>query len=443
MKKILFGLVVYLSTLVSVHSQTLKVNIESSIGLESLLTLNALANPADTTFSEDQKYWTKLIEERIDVKDAFDFWKGNGIGLSYLFSCFPGPRINDIIDLLEKKEDSFFHELEHRIAEQEYVEVFDKLKNNKESLLLYLKFLEQNNFSTYWREHHSVAVERAIVKTCEFADKLNVSDLQKSLSLFGIQADTATIYVTYYSGNYGYSLLNNGIGISVQSSGEFPYLFPHEICHQYTIPDSLKDYFEKLHQENAFYSEAYNRIYKDFKEGREEELVIAAGLYVSYRSGLLTKYQCLRKIKFAFADQKTLNMGAPVAGIIFNELLLRGDSALQKGYSGFVGQLIDEGLFSSELIQQNYYKSIQSISGIAGMKLIEENGNQIIVDKVYQNYPASNEGIRKGDRILSVDNKTPGNMDECLELLSGNKGDSKHLQISRDSQKMGKTIELQ
>jgi len=432
-----FLLVLTVSTMTS--AEEISINLRTSEKMEALTFLNSISD--DTVLSEKyqdvKKEWRSLFTADSIAQNSLKIWMGRGISLSYLFSTVCGNQLSDIIKALGNP-DQTFRQMENEFDEPAYKEAFEYLKKYYEELLIYLKFLQQNNFVDFWHKKYSDPLQTAIEKSQQILDRIDTNKLKEMLILFlnkhnYLEISEINIYITAFSGFYGYQLMGLNIGISSDVVENLPFLLSHELCHKFNPSQEILDAQTNLAESDDYYKNSFNRIYHTYREGQEEEYVYAAGLYISVMSNLMTRKGALRKIKFAYYNPQNIgDAGVPLSAIIYEKLLQTPiDSNFD--YNRFINNLYKNKDISAGNIQEKYEKIMSDIAGIAGMKIEIQDGNTIVT-RLFEGYPAYEAGLKVGDKITKIASTTLKNksLDEVLDLLAGPKGEKKTIMVERD-----------
>ena len=416
------------------------INLRTSEKMEALTFLNAISD--DTLLSEPYKdvknEWRTLFSTNPAAQNALNIWIGRGISLSYLLSTVCGDQLSDLIKALKNQEQTF-HQIEKEFDEPAYKDALEYLKKHHEELLIYLNFLQRNNFIDLWHKEYLEPIHASIKKGQQILDRFDLNKFKEMLVLFQnnhsySEISEINIYITAFSGFYGYQLMGLNTGISSAVVEDLAFLLPHELCHKFNPSQENMSALINLAKRDEYYKNAFNRIYLTHKEGQEEEYVYAAGLYISVMSNLMTKRGALRKIKFAYHNPQNIkDAGVPLAAIIYERLLRQDSIDSNFDYNRFISDLYKNGDINAGSIQKKYEKIISDIAGIAGMKIEIKDGSAVIT-RLFKGYPAYEVGLKAGDKILKINNTTlEGNsLDEVLDLLAGPKGEKEIIKVERE-----------
>lgn len=398
--------------------------------LDAATFLNAISDDArfNGPWKDLREAWRPKIEADNEAAPAFARWLGRGIQLAYLLSVLPEDDLDGTIRRLEAPEDALAA-IERGIDEPAYQRVFADLRNDLDGVRAILTFLRKEGF----REARARGFQPTLDASRTALDSLlKTIDAEKFAAWLegftgrAVPQGRMRVYALAFCRPLSFQLA----GFAVGWGGDHPdaaRVIAHEFLHKLNPSAEIVGAMERLAEGDAFYHAAFDRIYGEFHEGREEEFVECAARYVIQEMGLVGRVRNLRSMKFEFFSEKTRTGGVPLAAILFDELSKTHVSPGEFDYDAFIAKTL-VGL-NPGTIQERYEQVIRPVAGTAGM-VIREDGS---VERLFEGYPAAQGGLAPGDRLLEVNGSpvTGRPREEVLDLLAGEPGASIDLLVRR------------
>lgn len=94
--------------------------------------------------------------------------------------------------------------------------------------------------------------------------------------------------------------------------------------------------------------------------------------------------------------------------------------------------------FTAEEYEQREKRYAGEFVGI-GIGTVQD-GDRILIKTVLEDSPAEDAGIKEGDEIVSVDGKTPEDVDDAIDMVSGKAGTRLTLTVRRDGELIDFTV---
>ena len=410
----------------SQQAQPFTLRIQSSLKYDFCSFLNAISD--DPVFSrgyEDQKQaWLPAIRNNPAAWQSFKIWQGHGIPLAYLLSVSSEPWPQVIAEL--RNPEHFDSEVEKSLDEPAYRKEFEFLKENRESLLSLMEYFQKAGFEQYWDGRIQGLLLQRIASFEKEMSMLNVPLLRRLIARFSSDQTNPRgvlpeVYATYFSRPYNFTLTRGSICLrSDLDPSEAPAAVLHEWLHQFNPASDVLGLQEGIRRDNPFYRRAWGKIYEGGKEGREEEFVIAAELYISVLTGIRTEREALRYIKNTYR-------GLPLAGLIYDRLhsVYPAGLPVEFDYGHFLGDVLKSDVFTAASMQNAYLRLIGPVSGSAGMRLELSTQGPIVV-QVFDGFPASLAGIEIGDVLVEANGSSLNGLPlpKVLDIVSGRPGDA-------------------
>ncbi len=429
---------VFLAVVPVAWSQASPFTVKTSEKIDALLLLDALgsAHPQAGKYPMLDQVWMPQVEADAPAKAGYEAWKGHGIGLAYLFSDTGGETLADLIAALGKPEETLAA-VEKSIDEPAYRRTFDLLKQNHAGLAAFLGLFAKGGWSEAWKKGAVDLLQPAAEAARAALSAVDAARWKSALAPFlgAAAADPVEVVVAAYSGSVSFRLKGARAAIPAAAVGNAPVLVTHEMCHRVDPAEETLAALRALAEQDPFYGTAHRRIRTELLEGEEEEYVLAAACHVGVSSGLLTRKEALRLIKFACSTggMPPDKAGAPVAGIVFAELS-KAPPAAGFDYSVFLKGLHSEGKIKAGAVAAAYDAALAEILGTAGVQLALREGRLIVVRAIV-GFPAKDAGLADDDEILAI-NGVPvaGDLNKAMEQLAGGRGDERSLTVRRGDQ---------
>jgi len=389
----------------------------------------------DTIVNEEAKYWRVIFNQTERGKEVLEKLSGRGIAFVYLFSHSNFTDLKSLQAFLENTHTmDFAPYLYIQMDEPAYLSAFRLLVREKALFKDYIEILIANRFTERINGHFNQSTVELDKKGKEITSNWDLNKLQNSLGFWTpntvVYKDSIIVMMSSFSGGYAYQLKGKKLGIppGYINADDLNYLITHEIAHKFNPSAEILRHLILLKGKDAFYNEVHQRIHNDFKEGLEEEFVMALGLLISYESGRLSENQCWSILKCSFHQSK-MNKGTAIAAIVFNRLLHVDKNAVENFDLHIFLRDSILPILKPNTIKEQYIDAVKNIDGLIGLKLTTNN----TIDFMYKNYPAKNYGLKKGDVILKVNeiNVSSKDYSETLWELRGYKGEVMNIVVKR------------
>ncbi len=429
------SMVLVLVVSLAVYADDARFDVAYSEKLDAATFLNAISDEPrfNGSWEELRKVWRPRIEADHEAAPAFGRWLGRGIQLGYLLSVLPEDDLDDVIARLEKPEEALAA-IEQGIDEPAYQMVFRDLKADMEGVRTILAFLKKEGFLEMRAKDHQPTLDAARAVLEETLKGIDAEQFAAWLEAFtgrAVPEGRMRIYVLAFSKPLSFQLAGFAIGWSGDHEG-MARILAHEFLHKLNPSAENVASMERLAGKDAFYGEAFERIYGEFHEGREEEIVEASARFVIQAMGLITPVRNLRSMKFEFFSEKTRTGGVPLAAILFEELSKAHVVPGELDYDAFIEKVL-EGLEAGG-IEERYKQVIRPVAGTAGMVLREDG----TVERVFEGYPAAEGSLQAGDALVEVNAaRVAGlNREDVLDLLAGEPGTPINLLVRRSAEEV-------
>lgn len=417
--------------------------VEYSEKLDAAAFLNAFSeNPRfNSPWTEVRKAWTAKFDQDQDAKAALQAWAGRGIQLAYLLSAIPESTLEATIRRFEDP-DSLLREIEQGLDEPAYQPDFRRLKDSPKLVETLLSFFHKNGFLEWRAEKYEATLAGVRKGLEENLKKVNAERFLAMLESFtGRRAPDRKlrIYVLAFSYPFSFQLSGFAVGWSTDK-GAFAWLLAHEFLHKFNPTKKNRESQQALANGDAFYKEAWDRVYGDYGEGKEEEFVEAAAQYMIHELGLSSKVRCLRAMKFMYFSDATHRGGVPLAAIVYDELIRSKINLSRFDYNSFLTDLFESGRVAAGNIEARYREAIRPVSGSVGIKI---SGSK--VERVFPGMAAERAGVKVGDILVRVNAQGIEGKDqeEILDLLAGEPGTPIELSLMRDGKPQSVSLKLQ
>ncbi len=382
--------------------------------------------------------WRPKIEADPEAAPAFSRWLGRGIQLAYLLSILPEEDLDGVINRLEAPDDALAA-IEAGIDEPAYLRVFEDLEKDVEGVRTILTFLKREGFAEVRSKKLDALPLLARVWLDDLRDRRYAAQLASWIETFtgrSIPDRCMRIYVLVFAQPLSFQLAGFAVGWSSDPTNANGILV-HEFLHKFNPSAANVELMEHLAKEDDFYRDAFDRIYGEFHEGREEEFVEAAARHVIERMWPC-RVRNLRSMKFEFFSEKTRVGGVPLAAILYEEL---GKAQVGPGrfdYNTFLGRAL--GDLKPGTIEERYLQVLRPVAGTAGM-VIRENGS---IERVFEGFPAADAGLRAGDMLLQVNavDVAGWSREEVLDRLAGEPGKQIDLLVRRGNDEVRVSFKL-
>ncbi|MBI4679465.1 MAG: PDZ domain-containing protein [Elusimicrobia bacterium] len=394
--------------------------------LDGAVFLNAVSdNPRfNEPWAELRKEWLPKFSQDPAVARAFKRWSGRGIQLAYLLSSAPE---NDLESLLKRFDEpkSLLAEIRRNLDEPAYAPALADLEARHAEVRALLSFLQKNGFAAMRRERFGSVLEdtqRSLESTLKRFDAERFADLLEAFSGRSIPGREMRIAVLAFSNPLSFQLNGFAVGWGTQK-GSLDWLLAHEFLHKFNPSKENLESLQRLAQADPFYEEAWDRVYGEFTEGKEDELVDAAARFVLLRLGLATPARNLRSMKHLYFSHKTQKGGVPLAAVLYGALARRKGALTGFDYNRFISTEFHSGRIKAGSIEKAFQNVIKPVSGMAGMVLREEADGARVVD-VFDGFPAQAAGVKAGDLLAEVNGtRLAGkDLDAMLDAVAGESG---------------------
>lgn len=178
----------------------------------------------------------------------------------------------------------------------------DGLKNGwAEKYKDYISILKSLGFEDLWSEK-VLPVETEYIDKLERAyDDRSIDNILKLISsMKNQQMNDVTVYVSLLSYPVSFTL-HEGVFLDTIHEDKDDYfktgflsMISHELMHSFSSDELIKIYRDFM-KESPYLSSTHNALIKDQHSGDEEEFVMAAEYYIMWRSGIINKYEIVRK----------------------------------------------------------------------------------------------------------------------------------------------------
>lgn len=407
--------------------ENFSIDITCSEKLDAAAFLNALSdqprfNQSGKAVRED---WLKKLAADKPAEAAFARWSGRGIQLAYLLSAIPE---NDLEATIRRFDDPgpLLRDIETGLDEPAYRPVFEDLKARLDDIRVLFSFFLKNGFREMRDKDRMPAMAAAKADLEKALGSLDVRKFAGSLETFSgrrIPGRRLRIYMLAFSYPFCFQLSGFAVG---WAAGREPsvWLLAHEFMHKYNPTAANLEHQRKLADGDKFYKEAWDRIYGEFREGKEEEFVEAAARRTMEQLGVISHVRNLRQLKFLYYSEKVKRGGVPLAAVILEELSKAKITPGEFDYNVFADGLFASGGISAGKVEERYNEAIRPVSGMAGLVLAQEKDKGFPVKAAFPGMPADKAGLMAGDLIIKVqgvllEGKT---QEDALDLLAGSKG---------------------
>ncbi len=182
-----------------------------------------------------------------------------------------------------------------------------------------LKVLKSVGFETVYRERILPSVREEIARVQKDISIIDAEELFRNISQFKNVpiVDHTDIYVSFFSWPVSFVLYGGSFLICISSSGNSVDYYPfiaHELMHGFASDETIHLY-RKLIESNEHLKKCHFALIEDYKEGDEEEFVIAAECFLCYLSGHYPIDQLKSTIKGYYGGN------CPTAAAIFEMLI--------------------------------------------------------------------------------------------------------------------------
>lgn len=394
--------------------------------LDAASFLNAVSdNPRfNEPWADLRKEWLPKFKTDPAAEAALKRWSGRGIQLAYLLSSLPE---NDLEPLLKRFEDPkpLLAEIRRKIDEPAYAPVLADLEAHHAEVRTLLSFLHKNGFSAMRRERYDTLLKEnqlSLEPVLKRFDAERFADLLEAFSGRKIPDREMRIAVLVFASPMSFQLNGFNVGWATQR-GSLDWLLAHEFMHKFNPSRENLEAQKRLAGNDPFYKEAWDRVYGEFHEGKEEEFVDAAARHGLEALGLASRVRSLRSMKLLYFSPKTGKGGVPLAAVLYEALA--ADGGLPKGfdYNRLISAAFSFGSLKAGAVESAFRKAIKPVSGMAGM-VIKEDPAGARVDKVFDGFPAKESGIKAGDLLIEVNAaKLSGkDLDSMLDAVAGESG---------------------
>lgn len=409
--------------------------IRDSETLDAATLLNAISDEPrfNGPWAEVRARWRARFAADPAAEAALARWIGRGIQLAYLLSALHEDRLAGAVERLAEP-DAALAEIEAVFDEPAYRNVLDDLAARPEDVRTILSFLLSHGFLEEREAGERAALDRVradLVATLAPLDTPRYINLIEAFTGREIPGGRIDLYVLAYSRPLSFQLSGFAVGWS-GAQDDAAWLLTHEILHKLDPSPEVLDRLDRLIREDAFYAAASSRIHGEFHEGREEELVDAAAVYVAETLGLLSPTRALRHLKFMYWSDRLRQGGVPLAAIVYDALRRSGGISPGFDYDRFLLDLFESGPLQAGEVEARYRAVIRPVSGMAGV-VLEAQTDGARVARIFDGYPAAAAGLQPGDLVVSIDGTATRGLDleSILDLLAGEPGRTIRLEIRR------------
>ena len=137
--------------LMAMSATAMNISFHSSEKIDALLLLNVLSDDKNFNgpYQKVQQYWLPLIKNNPLALEGFNTWKNSATALCYLLSTEHSNNLDGLIKFL--KNNTFIQLGSEKNIEAAYFPYIKTLQLNSNSLLKFLEFLQNQNFTNYWK----------------------------------------------------------------------------------------------------------------------------------------------------------------------------------------------------------------------------------------------------------------------------------------------------
>lgn len=398
----------------------------SSETLDAAVFLNAVSdNPRfNAPWGDLREEWLPKLAKDPAAAHALRRWSGRGIQLAYLLSALPE---NDLDTLLKRfdRPKALVQEIRNKLDEPAYASVLADLEAHHAEVQVLLEFLVKNGFGAMRQERYGATLretQAALERILNRFDAARFADLLEAFTGRKIPGRDLRVAVLVFSNPMSFQLNGFTVGWGTRK-GSLEWLLAHEFMHKFNPSGENIAAQRRLAEADPFYTEAWNRIYGEFSEGKEEEFVDAASRFVLLQLGLASPIRNLRSMKLLYFSEKTGKAGAPLDAVLYDSLVDEGGIPPGFDYNRFILRELSSDRLRSGRFEAAFRKAVQTVSGLAGM-VIKEEAVGARVEKVFDGFPAQGAGLKAGDLISDV-NGSPlagRTLDEMLDALAGESG---------------------
>ncbi|MFA6315853.1 MAG: hypothetical protein WC943_00385 [Elusimicrobiota bacterium] len=394
--------------------------------LDAACFLNAVSdNPRfNEPWADLREEWLPKLQADPAVRAALDRWSGRGIQLAYLLSSLPETDLGGILKRFDDPK-PLLAEIRRKLDEPAYGPVLADLEASHGMVRTLLAFLHRNGFSALRAERYGGLLrdnQLALEPVLKRFDAARFADLLEAFSGRRIPDREMRIAVLVFASPMSFQLNGFSIGWGTQK-GSLDWLLAHEFMHKLNPSRENLAAQKRLAGADPLYKEAWDRVYGEFNEGKEEEFVDAASRFALLELGLASPVRNLRSMKFLYFSQKTGKGGVPLAAVLYDGLAAGKDQQKGLGYDRFIAAAFSSGGLRPGRFEEAYRKAIKPVSGMAGMVLKGESSGAR-VEKVFEGFPAAGAGIKAGDLLVSARGaRLAGkDLDSMLDALAGESG---------------------
>jgi len=421
--------------------------------LDAATFLNAISdNPRfNAGWSELRARWRAKFAAAAAAAASLRRWLGTGIQLAYLLSALPEHRLTATIARLEQPE-AVLRDMERGLDEPAYRPILDRLRTTHADVRRIFQFLLRHGFLTLRaREYGALRAEtrRELEAALRPIDAARFRALLEAYSGRPVPDGRLRLYVLAFARPYCFQLSGFAIGWS-KPAGSAPWLLAHELLHKFNPSRAALEHHRRL-RADPFYARAWDRIYGEYSEGKEEEMVEAAALAVVDELGLLSRQRILRRLKWAYFSPRTQQGGQPLAAILFDELRRAPRPTARFDYNAFIEQQLRllapfgrsavearsaSGAIHSSTLERRFREIIRPISGTAGLSL-DPAPEGARVKGLLPGRAAALAGLQVGDHVIGInDVRLAGrDLEAILDLLAGPPGAALRLEIERGGER--------
>ncbi|MBI5211372.1 MAG: PDZ domain-containing protein [Elusimicrobia bacterium] len=401
--------------------------------LDAAVFLNAISD--DPRFSEPwrsvRKEWRAKFAADPAAAKALERWSGRGIQLAYLLSAIPEDSLAAVLKRFDDPK-SLARDIRAGLDEPAYEGVLRDLEARPDEVRTILGFLAKSGFLAMRdRKYGDVLQEtRRLLEVALFrVDAGRLADLLEAFAGRKAPGRKLRISVLVFSNPMSFQLSGFAVGWGTQK-GSLAWLLAHEFLHKFNPGKENLDALKRLADGDPFYREAWDRVYGEFGEGKEEEFVEAAARFALLKLGLASPARNLRSMKLLYFSERSQKGGVPLAAVLYDALARRQGGLQGFDYNRFIAAEFSSGRIRAGKVEEAFRKAIKPVSGLAGM-VIKEDPKGARVDRVFDGYPAQKAGIAPGDLITRIGGAPLAgkSLDEMLDAVAGEAGASFDLSL--------------
>ncbi|MBI2930605.1 MAG: PDZ domain-containing protein [Planctomycetes bacterium] len=411
--------------------------VDFSEKLDSAVFLNAISDKPrfNGPWKAVREVWRKKLAEDPAAAAAFERWGGRGIQLAYLLSALPEDDLEGVLRRFEEPE-ALVEAVREGLDESAYEPVFDDFRDHREEVRALLSFLRRSGFREMRRADFGAALESArkdLEEDLKAVDAERFVDLLEAFAGRKAPGRKLRIYALAFARPLSFQLSGFAIGWSSERE-TFARLLPHEFLHKFNPARDNVERLCRLGEEDAFYREAFGRIYGEFQEGKEEEFVDAAARCIGERLGLVSRARNLRSLKISYFSEATNRGGAPLVAVLLEEL---GGASIGPGfdYNAFIARALASEKLQAGRVEALYRRIIKPVGGMMGAAIEADKGGARVW-RLLPGMPAELAGLSPGDVIAKIDGvEIAGkSREDMLDLLAGEPGRTIDLTVVRDGE---------